>query len=222
MLTKKTMLGVGALVLSGVAVTSLYAADPGAYVGGQLGWGNTQQSFLTGSDFKSSFKQKDDGIAGRVFAGYQFDPTWGVELGWTKFSTADVKGKNTYVFWRAPSDIRNVAGTRAVTDNGTIRTDALDLVGKATVPVNDKVSVYGKFGAAYVMDRFHSTTGYAHADKTNQKENKLFPTAGVGASYALTSNLSTDIEYDRIQKVGNSSKIGSADLASVGFTYHFG
>ncbi|VVC76561.1 Outer membrane protein A [Aquicella siphonis] len=237
MLTKKIMLGVAALGLSSLVTANAFAAAPGFYVGGQLGYGNVHQSDISRTDMNdligsavgnnkftvNSFNNsgKDTGLAGRLFAGYQVNSNWAGELGWSKFSTMNTKASATAT--------DNNPGGSTVTANarGNIKTDAVDLVAKGIYPLQNNVSVYGKVGAAYIMSRAHASASASEAGVTvsgsgSKNSHKIFPTVGVGASYDFTSNVAADLSYNRIQKVGSSSNIGSTDLVSVGLTYYIG
>ena len=206
MLNKRKMLGVAVLGFSTLMAASSYAALPGAYVGGQLGWGKVHQASSTIAHATSS----NTGLAGRIFAGYEIDPIWAAELGWTKFSTVDLKQTGLGYNVR-----------------GHLKTDAVDLVGKASFPVANKVSIYGKAGAAYVYERGSANATLTRGSSVvkfhdSDKAHKVYPTLGAGVSYEFSPSVSSDVSYNRIQKIGSSSKIGSTDLVSMGLTYHIG
>lgn len=131
------------------------------------------------------------GVAGRVFGGYQFNSYLAAELGWTKFSNLSEQGIS-------------------------LKTNAVDIVGKAILPVADGFNLYAKAGAAYVMSDV-DVKGFGSGT-----EKKWFPTAGVGASYDITPNVAADVSYTRIQKTGNNSLFQSSDFVGVGLTYTFG
>lgn len=242
MLNKKIM-GVVAVGLSTIAISAQAATD-GVYLGGTLGYGNVHQEGVTksdtllgtvkGSTFTAS--NKDTGLAGRLFAGYNFNQNLAAELGWTKFTNATSTGTASY----------KQAGLNLIqTNSTTIKTDAVDLVAKGTFPIANNFSVYGKIGAAYVIQRADTnvsgaaklTPGRAHgrvirhatdlavmvpANSSSSTTTKsLLPTAGVGVSYAFNDKLSTELEYDRIQQVGNS-KVNSTDFVGLGLTYSIG
>lgn len=207
MLNKKTV-GVVVVCLSTLAAASSHAATQGTYFGGQLGYGNVHQK-LSSSSFLGTVKHanKDSGVAGRIFGGYQVNENFAGELGWSKFSDAKVK-----------------ASVPGATGSATLKTDAVDLVAKGIYPVMNNVNVYGKAGGAYVIQRGDgkiTTSNNREISKGSNTEKKLLPTFGVGASYDFNPNLAADVSYNRIQKVG-STKINSTDLVSVGLIYSIG
>jgi OmpA-OmpF porin, OOP family len=232
--------------MSGVAVTSIatliiasnsYAAVPGPYAGAQLGLGKVHQNGLTHSEInelygsalgsnnftvKSSnnYNEKNTGLAGRLFAGYQFDENWAAELGWARFSNTSSNTTSTV----------KVNGTQmpsAANAKGTNKTDAFDLVGKGILPLQNNFSLYGKLGLAYLVERTDSSAtvnksgkklpGSSFSDRTNS----IFPTFGVGVAYDVTPNVVADVSWNRIQKIG-SSNLNSTDFVGAGLSYHFG
>jgi OmpA-OmpF porin, OOP family len=240
MLNRKIMLGVAALGLSTLVVANSYAATSGYYLGGQVGYGNVHQADISENNMTvlmaaglqtnrftvSSFGNngKDSGVAGRLFAGYQFNPNWAAELGWSKFSNFTSSASLTAIDRRFGS-LNPVATASA---KGTVKTDAVDLVAKGIYPITNGVNVYGKLGAAYVMSRAEVSGSVSEGIFTvakfeaSENEHKVFPTAGAGISYDVTNNVSADLSYNRIQKVGSSTSIGSTDLVSVGLIYNIG
>lgn len=201
MLNKKVLLGVATVGVSALVAINANAAIPGAYVNGILGWGDVHQDGASGPGINSS-STKDTGIAGRIAAGYQFDDTWAAELGYSKFSNATDKG--------------NVLG---LPYSATLKTSAVDLVGKASLPLQNGFSVYGKAGIAYLMESVNGSV--ANVNLGHDSEHKVFPTFTVGTAYDFTPNVVGDISWNRIQKVG-SSDLNSTDLVGVGISYYFG
>ena len=142
-----------------LTVASSHAASNAPYVGAQLGYGDVHQ-------FHDDDHGKDTGVAGRLFAGYQFNDYFATEMGWSKFSNATA----SYSY----SDAYNSANAKA-----TIKTDALDLVVKGILPVTSEVKVYGKLGAAYVMSRGNAkvsySTIYGNGSDSYMKPNVVLP-----------------------------------------------
>ncbi len=186
--------GIAALALAGSAV----AATPGAYVGGQLGWGDTHV------DFDPSATSSDTtGVAGRVNAGYQFNNFLGAELGYTQFTTADAHG----LFFHESE-----------------QTKAVDLVAKATLPLADGFSLFGKLGVADEINEAHINVGNNVMSWSDQDDrNRVLPTFGAGVAYAFNEHLAGDVSWMHIQKCGsNDGTINNTDLVGVGLTYSFG
>src|SRR5580704_3849202 len=134
MQSKKILCGVVAL---GTAVAlNANAAQPGFYMGGQLGWGKVHQDTITNHDMNSivtsglgydkytiksySDSSSDNGLAGRLFGGYQFTDNLAAELGWSKFKNMTTKA--------SVKGIDKVTGLPfSSSASGTVKTDAFDL-----------------------------------------------------------------------------------------------
>ena len=128
----------------------------------------------TSADNHSGYK-----AGGKVFAGYDFDKTWAIEGGYADFGSKDY----SYV---------TGAG------NGSVNTDSHGyyLAGKATMPVTDKVGVFGKLGVAKVKNSLSGTglsTGISGNDKTGVY-------ASVGAQYAINEKVSLTAEVEQKEK----------------------
>jgi len=184
------------------------AALPGFYVGGQAGWGDTHAS----SAYSSPSSSKDTGLAGRIFTGYQIDQNWAVELGYTKFSNAKVK-----------YNYGSVDGVNLGSARFTTKEQAVDLVAKGILPLQDGFGLYGKAGAAYLDGKVSGSGNVlGHNLSGSITEHKILPTFGVGVSYDITPNVPVDLSWNRIQKVGNTRFLRSTDLIALGIAYNFG
>jgi OOP family OmpA-OmpF porin len=215
MLTKKNMV---LTALAGAAsllvVANASAAVSGPYFGLQLGSGTIHPGagLQTGAAnaFSSLTVNQSTEFAGRVFGGYQINPMWSTELGYTRFGNT-VANNPASTFTNSVNHIN-------------IRTYAIDLVAKASLPVTDAVSVYGKAGAAYLNQSgrgYSSATvfGVTSTSANTIKSDAVYPTIGAGVSYHINSNVTSDISWSHIQKVGNSRRLGNTDFFGVGLSY---
>ncbi len=228
-------------------VENTYAAYPGLYLGGQAGWGNVSDTGIsqqdmgdlittsidTGNFTIQSFNgtNNGNGLAGRVFIGYQYGCLAAAEFGWTKFNSLPVKANATLFDHKA-----NLPGSASA--SGTMHISAFDFVGKGIVPLPYNFNVYGKLGLAYlqawsnasaaVTERLvvapppgsattNSSTGNIGDDITS----RFFPTFGVGLAYDVRPDIEFDLSYNRIQKIGSSPELGSTDFISLGIALHF-
>ncbi len=182
-----------AAMIAAAATMSAAHAQQGPYVG--VAAANSDHAFKIGgasnvdaAGFKPSLK---------VFGGYDFTPTFGMEAGYTDLRRADHTFNIGTTSGRATSD-----GKRAY------------LAGKGTMPVNEAFSVYGKLGAGYSKAELSSTTpGISRADSKTE----LY--AGVGGQYKLSEKVALTLEYERY---GKSKDYGvKADAISVGAKYSF-
>lgn len=213
MLNKKRVLSVTLASVAGLLVASSASAS-GAYFGGQLGYGMTHQPGFTNTDVSRltaySRSNTPNGLAGRVFGGYDVTTNFSAEMGFTKFSNATAKLTAT-----APA-----SGTL----KETVKTYAVDLVGKATMPLQDGFNIYGKAGVAYLHGAGNvtlSTVGTTLNGRTSV-DRKFLPTFGAGVGYEINKNVSADASWTHIQKVGSTNFLKNTDFFGLGLGYHFG
>jgi OOP family OmpA-OmpF porin len=132
----------------------------------------------------------------KVFGGYDITQNWGVEAGYTHHGSEDY---NT---------TRNVTPVRA-----TVKGSDSYVAAKYTVPVNERVSAYGKLGASY-SERKNDLSGVG---RFTDRDTGVY--GSVGVQYALNQNVSVVGEYERY---GKDKPTGSkADALNVGLKYGF-
>lgn len=210
-------LGVAFLSLSAL-VGGAYATTPGSYVGAGLGESNVQK--------QSHASNHNNGIAGRLFAGYNFNEYFGLEAGLAKYAQA----KSNYHF-----KVNNITNP-AVFNNffGSAKTDltTVDLVGKAYLPISDSgFNLYGLAGLAYVHQagNYHTTSanaaGATMSSKFNNTGNSIHPIYGLGAGYNIPqSNITTNLEYTRLQgstKIFGGKTAANANMVTFNVAYNF-
>lgn len=241
MFNKKLVLCVSLLAGALGLATSASASAPGFYLGGQGGVGYVRYNAPNNTSVNNinailqpisvttttTTTRNTGGLAGRLFVGYQIDPNWGVELGYTQFASQNNK-----------QDITNNGVLGGINQNygakSNVKTNAIDFVAKGTLPIENGFSVYGKAGLAYVTAKSSNSvysspstfTGLGTPATTlvatpNQTEHKVLPTASVGVQYDITPQLAADVSYTRIQKVGNTNLIQSTNFLGLGLAYHF-
>lgn len=240
MLRNKLLLTAAICIISG----SAYADEQGIYIGGQIGMGDMHYSDSDYFPNLSSYNQmlnvinsankkynlpqislnkssSENGLAGRLYLGYQFQTYLAVELGYTLFN--DDEGKIS-------ASGHLPIGNFSFEDKTTISEHAVDLSLKGLLPLGDSgFTLYAKGGAAYITAEFETKTqlvggaligsltpNFTAPASDKHTENSFRPVYGAGISYNLNDNLSMDISWTRIQ---GDSKIKDADLAAVGLTY---
>ncbi|GAB3402401.1 outer membrane beta-barrel protein [Massilia agilis] len=163
---------------------------PRGYVG--LGVATADHDYsLSGVTDKDGYK-----ASAKVFGGYEFNKTFGVEAGYTDF------GKSDFSF-------SNASGT----GNGRSDGHAAYIAGKATAPLNDQFAVYGKLGVENSHRFYNTTTGLSGSS------NDTGVYGAVGLQYNLTKEVSLTAEYERY---GKSKDFGAkADVWTVGARYNF-
>ena len=186
-----------AMIASVSAMSAMSAAHAeGPYVG--VGVTANRYDFnvpgATSADNHSGAK-----AGGKFFAGYDLNQTWAVEGGFADFGSKDY----SYV---------NGAGA-----GGNVKSDSHGyyLAGKATMPVTDKVGVFGKLGVAKVKNSLSGTglsTGISGNDKTGVY-------ASVGAQYAINEKVSLTAEVEHFGKSADQGH--KATGLAVGARYNF-
>jgi hypothetical protein len=219
---------------------STYAEIPiGPYIGAQLGAGNIQQNGFshrtmqnmtsrtvntTNDDFNNyhASSPSQQNLAGRVFAGYHFEHIYALEVGYTRFGTANSK---------ANINVVNSLGQVQYTSQASSQVDtrAIDITIKAAFPVAFGLFAYGKLGAAYMIERT-SIKGSVQQTSTNNQTamtpshvstSSIFPVVALGAGYQLSPRMVADASIMRFQKTIKSN-MPTTNLVSAGLSFHFG
>jgi len=126
-----------------------------------------------------------------VYAGYDFNQDYAIELGYTDFGT--------YKF-----------GSPATVDMRTIHVAA-----RESFAIGASFSVFGKLGVA------RHTVGLSNFGPASGLSNKVHPLAGVGAEYRLMPQLSLSLELVDYGTVKSEhGRIKSRQLEA-GVSYHF-
>lgn len=181
------------IALIASAATMGVAQAQGPYVGIGIATADHNDS-IPGTTNSSSDGYK---ASGKLFGGYEFDKTWGIEAGYTDFR----KSHSNFTY-------NNAAGT-ADSDGHSFY-----LAGKATAPINDQFSVFGKLGAA--RNKTTLSTGIA---ALNRDDSKTEVYAGLGGQYNLNKQVALTLEYERY---GKTKDFGAkADVWTVGARYSF-
>ncbi|MFZ6750886.1 outer membrane beta-barrel protein [Undibacterium sp. Ren11W] len=198
---------------------SANAAEHNSYVG--AGLGQSYYKIDTGMKNESS-----RATGAKLFGGFEFSPYFAVEGGYARFGNATLKRGRLSL----------LANRTTVLEEATVETSAFYLATKATAPINDLFSVYGKLGVSrnstlcfvvtsiqYSADRSSVTTNVA--ESTCNSTGLL---AAFGADYNLSKNTAISIEYTSYGKIqsglhlfDSSSDSSNAGMLSVNVRYSF-
>ncbi len=228
----KKVLTTAVLGVSALGVMAANAAAPGVYVTGQLGYANTHMNdksniaaikgiFPFTANAADATNLSNNGLAGRLAIGYQFNQNFAVEMGYLQLNKKKVNGtvKDEQSGITSPASL-------------SMHQNAIDLVGKSILPLTDKVNVYGKLGVAYLTTTIKGKFDVAEkgvnvpatADLNGSagiSKHKWAPEAAIGVSYDITPNMSVDTSWTRIQPLGKN-RPGAIDFVAVGLGYNFG
>lgn len=139
----------------------------------------------------------DDWQAGaKIFGGYNIDRNWAVEAGYTRFG-----GKEF--------DLSTLPGY----PKGNVKGANSYVAARYGIPLNDRVSAYGKLGVSYTERK----TAMPYSSNLAHYDSGLY--GAIGLQYALTPNVALVGEYERH---GTTKEWGvKADSVSVGLKYGF-
>lgn len=153
----------------------------------------------------SSLDKNDTGY--KVQLGYQVNPYFAVEGGYVNLGKANYRASFT-------------GGTA----NAEVKADGWNIAALGIYPFNDQFSIFGKLGVIDAKVTASATaTGPAGSATASDSSTKLKPNYGIGAMYNVTKAVAIRAEYERFNKLGNSSTTGEAniDLLSLGVSYKF-
>jgi hypothetical protein len=224
----KKFVFIALLLLSGSKAFAS-AEDSGWYVGlqiGESGSGNNGFKSLTDAFSSSSNNSSNDTIdtgdfAWRTYFGYLFNPFFGLELGFDKFSSNDFKKNDP-----------NFTGY-------SISPRATDFVAKIAFPIGS-FNIYGKLGVAYLEESLTLDSkkidpsiitditilqAMASAPLDVGNNNDFVGVFGLGGSYFINKSWAVDLSWTRFQGSGsnsssNSSSSKSVDFVAIGVSYY--
>ena len=230
----KKVLSTTVLGISALGVMAANAAAPGVYVTGQLGYANTHmgdKTDTTNIDNNTSFhfhpnngndtNLSNNGLAGRIALGYQFNPNFALEAGYLRLGQEKLDG----FVGKDGSDYHQAATLK-------LQQNVVDFLAKGIVPICDKFNLYGKAGLAYINTAVQGKTkgdetagvpdiSFDLNKATNLARHKLAPEVALGVSYDITPNVSVDTSWTHIQTIGKN-RTGNIDFVAVGLGYNFG
>lgn len=147
-------------------------------------------SNVKGDDYEAGFK---------IFAGADFDPLWGAEIGYTDFSKSDF----TYT------------QGGVIPGRGKVDGYGVYVAGKGRWPIQPMAEAYGKLGVAYSHRKLESNIPLT----TNSVSRDIGLYAGVGLQWNIAPQWALVGEYERY---GRSKRIGSsADVFTVAARFNF-
>jgi hypothetical protein len=203
MYKKILCVGVLALGLNGAALAedfggSDYDADTstsiseesGIYLGGQLGMSNMHY----GSKYTVSGNTVENSkFAGRAYFGYAFSQFISAELGYDYYGYPNFKAAD--------------GNTQDFLQQG------VDLVAKATLPLDYGFGFYIKGGLAWVhRGALNSNTGFA----SKEANGTITPVGALGVNYWFAPNIALDLSWTKTMTV---SDLPTIDFIALGIIY---
>lgn len=188
-----------AATVTAAAYSPLALADD-FYVGVNLasrGKGEVNQVDRNGKVLHAD--SKDGGIPVKLYGGYNLSPVLALEAGYQRF------GSNHFDL-----PLGGQLGTEA---------HAFYAGAKGTLALNEQWSLFGKLGVARASSKISVSGLDAASDSRSVNRNRLY--ASVGGAYAITQQLSVQLEWDRFGKVDNEGLVSNLNNLSLGLRYSF-
>jgi OOP family OmpA-OmpF porin len=185
-----------AIISASAALTGVSAHAQSSYVG--VGVTATPYEYSV-NDAASDSHNNGTKAGAKIFAGYDFDKTYGVEVGYTDFGSQD------YAY------TQNGAAGKISTDSHSFY-----VAGKATMPLTQQVSLVGKLGVANNYQSV-STSGAANGLVQGDSNVRLY--GAVGAAYAINEKVSLTADYEHYGKTSDYGRKSGA--FTVGAKYSF-
>ena len=167
----------------------------GPYVGASVGQGDVGRGITSGLITSGSFDGKD--TAFKIFSGYMFSPSIGVESAYVDL------GELTYA---------GQFGSQPVT-GGTVKASGFTIELLLSHSLTPEFSLFGKLGMLFWEWRANDVTSGVPFATAQDGRDLLF---GLGVAYSLSRRLGVRAEWERF-KLDDAS----ADLLSVGLVWSF-
>ena len=185
----KTTLSILAIALAALSTQ----ASAQFYLGGSVGQANHDMNRtdwthnVAGSS--SSFKETATGY--KLFGGYKFNQTWGIEGGYT-----DLRDYRATITPAVAANAGNV----------TVKTDSWNLFGTGTLPLSNNFSLTGKLGVSRNASKMSFSSNGVNFNRSDAgSSNKTSLAYGIGAGYAFNKNISVRVEYEELGKAGDTN-----------------
>jgi OOP family OmpA-OmpF porin len=193
----KTKQVVAAGALSIAICLPAVATGQGLYVGGAIGSSNFRQG-CDGLPAGLSCKKTDSGWKG--FAGYQFTPNWGVEAVTAEFGKAKANGR-----------------FRGIDTSAEARVWGWGLAGTGTLPLSKQFDLFGKLGVFHGIVESSASGGGVTVRGSGHSNTAM---VGAGARWNFSGNWAARLEWERVNKMGDSTTgTSDADFISIGIEY---
>jgi OmpA-OmpF porin, OOP family len=181
------------------------ASIEGAYVGLGVGIGsfNLKKNDFAGTGATTrSFDERDKAF--KLFGGYRFNDHLAVEGQVARLGESSIR-------------YRGAAGALG---NETYKVTAVSATAMGLLPLGKDFTLFAKAGPSYTRAESSFSN---RALGANTKSSRAGALVGVGASYALTDNLSLRAEAESFLRVGEAAKAGrsSVQVLSAGLAYRF-
>lgn len=186
------------------AVAAIFAAMGTAHAApaeGYYGFGHYTHNNLKASGVSDRFAEDKSANGAGLGMGYRYSENMAVEAGYKQL------GKNEY---------RSV-----LREHASIKAQAVTVRAIGILPITEQLALEGSLGAAITNTKLESNSPRGTSEES--KTTLVLPVIAVGASYALTDELTafTRYEYTALPKMDNDSVKLSSGSLDVGLRYRF-
>ena len=212
---KKQMAALSIVALGAAAASAARAADDaGPYVGASIG-----RSHLTAGSDKIDGAFAAQGL-GATTSLDRNDTSYALTLGYRVNKFFAVEGN--YIDFGKYSLTSAVNSPALDSINGRYKADGFDLAAVGILPLDYGFSAYGKLGALWSKAKLDAASTGA-VGVSNESHSGTSLTYGLGVSYDLTRNVSTNLEWNRFDHIGSADSTGRTDanVYSLGIAYRF-
>lgn len=157
----------------------------------------------------------ENGVVYRLAYGYNFTPTWGMELSYGDFGVVKEKGT-------MPSTPIGVPGSGPIPYEMTWDAVGFELAGTVTLYLGDSFSLIAKVGAYHAMTGLEievitSTNELWHAVA---HEDSSGTSVGLAAQYDFNRDFALRLQYQNFGEIGSTSKV-KVSAATAGLVLKF-
>lgn len=185
----RPLLTAALLTLAAICTPAL-SQDAGWFAGLGIGQLRTDDACAGGAG--PSFTCDHKNTAWKIFGGYQLNAYFGFELGLVDFG-------------EAPASFAGFGPA-------TARTRVVEALLVGTVPLSQRLAVFGKAGIFQWDMDFEMATGFVGSADASGKDH----TYGLGLKYGLSRNVGVRLEWQRYNKVGDPATTGVSDVDFLG------
>ncbi|WWP00041.1 MAG: porin OmpA [Candidatus Dasytiphilus stammeri] len=191
-----------AILVLGLSTTVVKAAhkENSWYSGTKFGWSQYHDKGYNGNGYITNDGTTDVNPFGMgAIWGYQINPCLGLELGYDWLGRMPKNG---------------------VAINGAFQTYGVQMSTKISYPINRKFDIYTRLGG--IVWRTNSNQNNPVWGHISDHEIGISPLGAVGVEYALSKKITTRLDYQWINKVGETNSVGintDNGMFGIGMTY---
>jgi OOP family OmpA-OmpF porin len=185
-----------------------YLGISGGYSRSDIDTGEINDEARSAGFATASTSADETDTAWKVFAGFQFNRNFALELGYADLGEFSSRTRTT-----GP----------AATVNGEFKAKAWSLDAVGTLPLNDRFSLLARAGAMYYdLDARAAAVAAGVPVTVHESDKDVSWKAGLGAQYSFATNLGARLEWEHYHRLGDADTGKSdVDTISLGLQFRF-